>query len=256
MLYSHALIKNYLNFQKMERRKAAGLFKFKDGCLERLDLALSLDEQADLLPYDKKYEFSLKRLSLGVQLAAGTFGIVFKGVASNLLPHENETTVAVKTLLQYDADDETLRALIMELKVMIHIGKHLNLVNLLGAVTKNIEKRELLLLVEYCPYGNLHNFLLKNRERFECQLDPFTGEINYKNIKDQQDYTDTSITTSDLIKWSYQVACGMEYLSSQKVLHGDLAARNVLLCEMNVVKICDFGLARSLYKNTGQVQSN
>lgn len=32
-------------------------------------------------------------------------------------------------------------------------------------------------------------------------------------------------------------------------MHGDLAARNVLLSENNVVKICDFGLAKNLYNN-------
>lgn len=31
-----------------------------------------------------------------------------------------------------------------------------------------------------------------------------------------------------------------------QVLHGDLAARNVLLCDSNIVKICDFGLSRSV----------
>lgn len=41
----------------------------------------------------------------------------------------------------------------------------------------------------------------------------------------------------------------MQYLASRKVFHGDLAARNILLCEDNVIKICDFGLARSLYKS-------
>jgi serine/threonine protein kinase len=34
-----------------------------------------------------------------------------------------------------------------------------------------------------------------------------------------------------------------------QVLHGDLAARNVLLADDNVVKICDFGLAKSMYKS-------
>lgn len=58
-----------------------------------------------------------------------------------------------------------------------------------------------------------------------------------------------SVCTSDLVCWSFQVARGMDYLASRKVLHGDLAARNILLCDDNIVKICDFGLARSMYKN-------
>lgn len=58
-----------------------------------------------------------------------------------------------------------------------------------------------------------------------------------------------TINTSDLVCWSFQIARGMDYLSSRKVLHGDLAARNVLLCDHNVVKICDFGLAKNLYKS-------
>ena len=32
------------------------------------------------------------------------------------------------------------------------------------------------------------------------------------------------------------------------MLHGDLAARNVLLTEGNLVKISDFGLAKDIYK--------
>lgn len=55
-----------------------------------------------------------------------------------------------------------------------------------------------------------------------------------------------TITTTDLVCWSFQVARGMAYLASRGVLHGDLAARNILLCSDKVVKICDFGLSRSL----------
>lgn len=34
-----------------------------------------------------------------------------------------------------------------------------------------------------------------------------------------------------------------------KVLHGDLAARNLLLADYDVVKIADFGLSRNVYQN-------
>lgn len=65
-----------------------------------------------------------------------------------------------------------------------------------------------------------------------------------------------TFTTTDLIRWSLQVAQGMMYLSSRNVLHGDLAARNILLCSNNVVKICDFGLARSVYKREEYVKKS
>lgn len=57
------------------------------------------------------------------------------------------------------------------------------------------------------------------------------------------------IRSVDLLGWAFQISRGMEYLATRKVLHGDLAARNVLLSENNVVKICDFGLAKEMYKD-------
>lgn len=79
---------------------------------------------------------------------------------------------------------------------------------------------------------------------FHCFLDDVVEsnmEIESKSI--------AQITTTDLLCWSFQITRGMQYLTSRKVLHGDLAARNILLCDDNVIKICDFGLARSLYTN-------
>lgn len=85
--------------------KAAGLANFEEGNPDSINPDLALDEQADLLPYDKKYEFPRDRLKLGKQLGAGAFGVVIKGVAQGILPYENETTVAVKMVKQM-ADNE------------------------------------------------------------------------------------------------------------------------------------------------------
>ena len=43
-----------------------------------------------------------------------------------------------------------------------------------------------------------------------------------------------------------QIALGMRYVSMQRLVHMDLAARNVLLSEKNVVKVADFGLTQKL----------
>lgn len=138
---------------------------------------MSLDEQADLLPYDKKYEFPRDKLKLGKQLGSGAFGVVVKAEAEGIVAHEESTTVAVKTV-KPNADNEVMRALISELKIMIHMGQHLNVVNLLGAVTSNIAKREVLVIVEYCRFGNIQNFLQKHRSFFVNQINPETDEID------------------------------------------------------------------------------
>ena len=61
-----------------------------------------------------------------------------KGIAES----EPQTMVAVKTLNPY-AGKDLLKALMSELKILTHLGQHQNIVNLLGAITTNLQMRKL-----------------------------------------------------------------------------------------------------------------
>ena len=97
-------------------------------------------------------------------------GILHKGTCG---------TVAVK-MVKRDADITYVKALMAELKIMVHLGKHINIVNLLGACTTELKsRRELMMIVEYCRFGNLQKYMLMHRDHFISQLDPTTNEPNF-----------------------------------------------------------------------------
>lgn len=124
----------------MER---AGISYFVKGNKTHLNPDLGVKEQADLLPYDQRYDFSKNKLCLGMRLGFGAFGEVLQATATGLVNGEETTTVAVKRL-QDASKDEDIKAFISELKIMIYLGKHQHLVNLLGVVRENIKNRKIL----------------------------------------------------------------------------------------------------------------
>lgn len=83
--------------------------------------------------------------------------MVMKAEAQGICEEETVTTVAVK-MVRRTTDPTYVRALASELKIMVHLGKHLNVVNLLGACTKNIAKRK------SCP-EIIHFFYLNFTEK-------------------------------------------------------------------------------------------
>uniref|UniRef100_A0A8B9J2Y7 Fibroblast growth factor receptor n=1 Tax=Amazona collaria TaxID=241587 RepID=A0A8B9J2Y7_9PSIT len=212
------------------------------------------------LPEDPRWELPRDRLILGKPLGEGCFGQVVLAEAIGLDKDKPNrvTKVAVK-MLKSDATEKDLSDLISEMEMMKMIGKHKNIINLLGACTQDGEAGkelslhpqgpELLLhdpashptigplyvIVEYASKGNLREYLQARR--------PPGMEYCYNPTRVPEE----QLSFKDLVSCAYQVARGMEYLASKKCIHRDLAARNVLVTEDNVMKIADFGLARDIH---------
>lgn len=65
---------------------------------------------------------------------------------------------------------EHQNALISELKMMIYIESHVNVLSLVGAITKGISRGELYVLMEFCKLGSMSNFLRRHRTTFINEL--------------------------------------------------------------------------------------
>ncbi|XP_068751010.1 uncharacterized protein [Montipora capricornis] len=66
----------------------------------------------------------------------------------------------------------------------------------------------------------------------------------HDNVQREEEFN-----VKDLLSFAWQIARGMNFLSSSGFVHRDLAARNVLLGEDKVAKISNFGLMRQTHES-------
>ncbi|XP_073831739.1 fibroblast growth factor receptor homolog 2-like [Musca autumnalis] len=181
------------------------------------------------LPLDPNWEIPRSQLTLDSTLGEGAFGRVVMAQAPGLFPH---TTVVAVKMVKDEYTDADVASLVAEMEVMKMIGKHINIINLLGCCTQN---GPLWVVVEFARHGNLKDFLKKNQP-------------NLTNMKSNNGYMEMQamLKVEQLITFALQIARGMEYLTSRRCIHRDLAARNVLVSDNYIMKIADFGLARNI----------
>lgn len=161
-------------------------------------------------PLDSNWEIPRSQLSLGSTLGEGAFGRVVMAQASassRVTANGATSTIVAVKMVKDEHTDADMASLVREMEVMKMIGKHINIINLLGCCSQN---GPLWVIVEFAPHGNLKDFLKKNR--------PLSGWGSC-SLKRNSEYLEekTHLTEKHLTSFAFQIARGMEYLASRRV---------------------------------------
>lgn len=160
------------------------------------------------LPMQAKEEWEINRERILFKprrkLGAGQFGEVWEGVL------DANTQVAIKKMLKVGAISS--EEFLQEAELMKGLS-HPKLLQLYGVATKT---EPVYIVTELAELGSLFCYIREDSRSLELP---------------------------QLITMCKDVVEGMAYLESQNCIHGDLAARNILVTEKTVCKVADFRFA-------------
>ncbi|NXI41692.1 LMTK1 kinase, partial [Galbula dea] len=152
------------------------------------------------------------------EIGHGWFGKVFLGEVNSgisstqVVVKELKASASVQDQMQFLEEAQPYRAL-----------QH---TNLLQCLAQCAEVTPYLLVMEFCPLGDLKGYLRSCRGAEAMTPDPLT-----------------------LQRMACEVSCGVLHLHRNNYIHSDLALRNCLLTADLTVKIGDYGLSHCKYKD-------
>lgn len=178
-------------------------------------------DSINLKSLESEPEDYLKDIEIFERLGGGNFGDVYKG------RWQNSVDVALKSL----KDEAQIREFVREASILKSLSFP-QIVQYLG-LWKHPEQKTIYIVMEYMSHGSLDRFLQMQK-----------GELGLR----------------ELLIMCKDAAAGMNFLESKKIIHRDLALRNLLLINVDGkfrVKISDFGMSRFIehdyYKTSDRV---
>eukprot|EP00730_Choanoeca_flexa_P000050 TRINITY_DN10020_c0_g1_i2.p1 TRINITY_DN10020_c0_g1~~TRINITY_DN10020_c0_g1_i2.p1 ORF type:complete len:690 (+),score=216.33 TRINITY_DN10020_c0_g1_i2:37-2106(+) len=148
-------------------------------------------------------------------IGSGQFGIVFR---AQYFRDDGEVDTCAVKMLRKGTPQEDFLSFLREAETMTELN-HPNIVKLTAVC---LQEQPWLLVQELLIYGDFDNVLRLARLR------------------------GITLSTAEGLHFVQQILAACEYIVKQGFLHGDLAARNVLLGENNLIKLADFGTCHRL----------
>eukprot|EP00002_Diphylleia_rotans_P026105 TRINITY_DN5194_c0_g1_i3.p1 TRINITY_DN5194_c0_g1~~TRINITY_DN5194_c0_g1_i3.p1 ORF type:complete len:582 (-),score=128.42 TRINITY_DN5194_c0_g1_i3:599-2344(-) len=142
-------------------------------------------------------------------IGEGTYGVVMKA-----RHRETGQIVAIKKFKDNEDDDQVRKTALREVRILKQLRND-NVVNLIDVFRR---KGKLYLVFEHADHT-----VLEDLERFPMGLEDF-----------------------EIKKILYQLIASIEFCHTHNIVHRDVKPENLLITKNGVLKLCDFGFARTL----------
>ena len=172
-----------------------------------------LDIERILMDLVNVREDPSKIFSLIQPIGSGSYGRVYKAIDDR-----NGRTCAIKIIPALDR--EILKSALREIQILSSCKSNY-IVDYLGTYMKS---NELWIIMEHCEFRSLKKIM-------DWQTRPFS-----------EDYISAVV---------YCTLMGINYIHSQKMIHRDVKADNILINETGMAKIADFGVSTQLVSTFG-----
>ncbi|XP_030845666.1 tyrosine kinase receptor Cad96Ca-like [Strongylocentrotus purpuratus] len=158
-------------------------------------------------------------------IGRGDFGEVWKG---ELRSNQSQVDVAIRQI----PDQVTKSSNVLEaVSVLSELADQPNVVTCLGYCQEQGS-----ILYEFISGGTL----LTHLQTTGVESQPTYGNLKPKGVR---------LDEGSLLNLAWQIAKGMQFLGSKKIIHGTLCAHNVLLADGRQCKLSDYGLSSSLFSD-------
>ncbi|XP_045167311.2 plexin-A1-like isoform X2 [Mercenaria mercenaria] len=159
---------------------------------------------------------SRRKLDIGDILGKGNFGVTYKATYSET-DEEIPKDVAVKTLQGSQTDSESVSQFLTNVSQLRNL-QHPGIMPIIGAcITVSSDP---MIVIPFSQNGDLKSYVRDSNKELKV---------------------------SDLLDFGNQIAEAMDYLSSQPVVHGNLALRNCYLSDQKRVLVGDYGIHKELF---------
>ena len=170
---------------------------------------------------------TIKDYNVKEMLGVGSYGKVFRVTKKN----EEKQSYVLKQISLFNMRDEEIKEVKNEAKIL----SALNSKYIVKYYESWVENSCLNIIMEYCEKGDLSK-LLKS-----------TSSNGNNNINQEDE---CGLPEDQIWSIMIQMAIGLNYLHSKKILHRDLKTQNILITKNNVIKIGDLGVAKALSHTT------